>query len=509
MLILYCGFYVLTVKRAWKGQKDLPNARFRLTKLFVRIQMRYGLSSAAVRPRAPALSPSPSLASRSLVRSFARYGRLLFFAIVYCGLIVELATIGTCRGVINSKLGSPAAHLAIGIYACTVLFLYVPSTGRSDAVSLFKSIAWRESDVQRLLKEFKAVEESGETDVFEFLVGQVGIGKLSKLANMQEKVGDAVFCMEYCMKSFYFSWCAYKQAARQAFAAAGDTSYPFSVDKALRVFDGLTSFEEVHDEETDTYCIVLCSPDTIVLAFRGTASRKNAVTDMKIKSIKYEPCPTLFGFPVMVRRFRRPASTARRPGGFAIYAALGGATRIVGAMECDGVRRSATDWLRLRQPRCIRIRRFIDKLTLLHSVSQVHKGFWLAWSSVRRQILDKVLATVAEGGIRRVFVTGTSSLLLIICRSPTVHSVTPPHAPPTQRTLIATSLANRRTLPGRSARVPVLGRAAGGYQRAFTPRTRRRQQRAFVIQHRRAHVHVWSTAGWQRDLRNLRQLAAE
>ena len=261
--------------------------------------------------RAPARPDSLSL-TLTLTRSFARYGRLLFFAIVYCGLIVELATIGTCRGVINSKLGSPAAHLAVGIYACTVLFLYAPSTGSSDAVSLFKSIAWRESDVQHLLKEFKAVEESGETDVFEFLVGQVGIGKLAKLANMQEKVGDAVFCMEYCMKSFYFSWCAYKQAARQAFAAAGDTSYPFSVDKALRVFDGLTSFEEVHDEETDTHCIVLCSPDTIVLAFRGTASRKNAVTDMRIKSIKYEPCPTLFGLPVMVRR--RGRDGARRIG---------------------------------------------------------------------------------------------------------------------------------------------------------------------------------------------------
>jgi hypothetical protein len=73
--------------------------------------------------------------------------------------------------------------MAIGIYACTVLFLYAPGTGRSDAVTTFKSIAWRKSDVKRLLKEFKTIEESGETDVFEYLVGQVGIGRLSKVGS--------------------------------------------------------------------------------------------------------------------------------------------------------------------------------------------------------------------------------------------------------------------------------------------------------------------------------------
>jgi hypothetical protein len=37
---------------------------------------------------------------------------------------------------------------------------------------------------------------------------------------------------------------------------------------------------------------------------------------------------------------------------------------------------------------------------------KVHKGFWQAWSSVRHRIIDEVLALVAEGGIRQIFVTG-------------------------------------------------------------------------------------------------------
>lgn len=308
ILSVFWVFYIIAVRRAWKGQRDLPNARFRLTKLFLRIQM--------------------------------RYGRLLFFSLLFCGMVVELATIGTCRGRINSTLGSPAAHLSLGVYACTVLFLYAPGTGRSDAMTMFKSIAWREADVRDLLNELSAIEEGGETDVFEYLSGQLGIGKLSKLANMQENVGASVFCMEYCVKMFYFAWSAYKQGARRLFAAAGDTSYPFTVDKALRVFSShtsATSFSEIYDEETDTYCIVVRSPDTIVLSFRGTASRKNAMTDLKIASTKYEPCPTLYGFPVLV-----------------------------------------------------------------------HKGFWQAWNTVRRRIIDEVMNETVDGGVRRIFITGHS-----------------------------------------------------------------------------------------------------
>jgi hypothetical protein len=305
VIAIFWVCYMVAVRRAWKGQKDLPNARYRLTKLFLRIQM--------------------------------RYGRLLFFAILFTGMIVELATIGTCRGKINSTLGSPPANLSLAVYACTLLYLFAPGTGRSDSIAMLKSIAWREDDVGGLLKELRTMEEGGESDVLQYMARQVGLGKLSNLVNIQEKVGRSVFCMEYCIKMFYFAWSAYKQTARGAFAAIGDTTYPFTVDKAMRVFVGLTLFKEIYDEKTDTYCIMLCSHDTIVLAFRGTSSRKNAMTDLKLMSIMYEPCNTLFGFPVLV-----------------------------------------------------------------------HKGFWQAWNTVRRRIVDEVLAVANEGSLKRVFVTGHS-----------------------------------------------------------------------------------------------------
>ena len=122
------GCYIVSVRLAWRSQMDLPNARFRISKLLLRIQM--------------------------------RYGRLLFFAILYTGVVVELATIGTCWGRINSLLGSPAAHLSLAVYSCTLFFLFAPGTERSESTSAFKSIAWREDDVGTLMAELKACQES-------------------------------------------------------------------------------------------------------------------------------------------------------------------------------------------------------------------------------------------------------------------------------------------------------------------------------------------------------------
>ncbi len=121
-----------------------------------------------------------------------------------------------------------------------------------------------------------------------------------------------VFCMEYGIKMFYYAWSAYKRSARVAFAAAGDASYPFSAEKGMRAFPGLSSSQEFIDEETDTYAIMYWSDDSIVLSFRGTASRKNVVTDLKANTVRYGPCTHIYGFPILVHNgFWKAWSTVR------------------------------------------------------------------------------------------------------------------------------------------------------------------------------------------------------
>ncbi len=150
--------------------------------------------------------------------------------------------------------------------------------------------------------------------------------------------------MEYAIKMFYYAWGAYKRSARAAFDAAGDTSYPFSAEKGMRVFTGLTSSKEFIDEETDTYGVMHWSDDTIVLSFRGTASRKNVMTDLKARSVRYEPCTNIHGFPIFVHKgFWKAWNSVRERvvGEVLALAACGGVERVFvtghslgGALAC-------------------------------------------------------------------------------------------------------------------------------------------------------------------------------
>lgn len=50
---------------------------------------------------------------------------------------------------------------------------------------------------------------------------------------------------------------------------------------ALALF-GFTDFEAIHDPGSDTRLLLGWRDGTLLLAFRGTASRANAVTDLKV-----------------------------------------------------------------------------------------------------------------------------------------------------------------------------------------------------------------------------------
>ena len=47
---------------------------------------------------------------------------------------------------------------------------------------------------------------------------------------------------------------------------------------------GLQHLRLVREPKLDTKCLVAWNEDTLVLAFRGTASRQNAISDIKVGS---------------------------------------------------------------------------------------------------------------------------------------------------------------------------------------------------------------------------------
>lgn len=268
-IIIYACFYFVGVRKSWRTQRDLPSSHFRLSKLFLRIQM--------------------------------RYGRLLFFSIVFTGVISDLATIGTCQGSINSSLGSPGTHLALGIYACTLLLLYAPARfDDSYNRMIFKSIAWTEEDIPAKKKErndmIEAMAENqgvlGKISPAKFFAKQIGV---PDALGMFEKPMSSVFCMEYVCKLFLWTRAAYRGIEKgipEYVPEDKQDLYPYSKSAILEVF-GMDEFEHFYEAKTDTYAIMGWGNKTLVISFRGTASNANVLTDLKAWSIRYPPHPNL------------------------------------------------------------------------------------------------------------------------------------------------------------------------------------------------------------------------
>lgn len=62
-----------------------------------------------------------------------------------------------------------------------------------------------------------------------------------------------------------------------------------STDLALSLYPALESWELLEEEKSDTRALLAWGRGTIVLSFRGTATRKNVVTDIKFWQIPHFP----------------------------------------------------------------------------------------------------------------------------------------------------------------------------------------------------------------------------
>lgn len=84
---------------------------------------------------------------------------------------------------------------------------------------------------------------------------------------------EPMFCFELAIRLFYWARLAYQWNVEGTMQTE---------EYALKLFD-LEHIECMHDEEIDTKMVMgRNSRDTLVIAFRGTASTKNAITDLKV-----------------------------------------------------------------------------------------------------------------------------------------------------------------------------------------------------------------------------------
>lgn len=60
---------------------------------------------------------------------------------------------------------------------------------------------------------------------------------------------------------------------------------PISVEHGLSLFPGMVGQEVVEEVLTDTRAFLAWGPGTLVVSFRGTATRKNIITDIKASRV--------------------------------------------------------------------------------------------------------------------------------------------------------------------------------------------------------------------------------
>lgn len=92
----------------------------------------------------------------------------------------------------------------------------------------------------------------------------------------------ATFCFERALKAFYYSYLVYD------IEEVSDT--PFNIDMALKLH-ALTEYKLLWHKDLDAKCIFAwCTQSrTIVVAFRGTASKQNILSDMKVWRSTHPP----------------------------------------------------------------------------------------------------------------------------------------------------------------------------------------------------------------------------
>mmetsp|Transcript_2846 Transcript_2846/g.5761 ORF Transcript_2846/g.5761 Transcript_2846/m.5761 type:complete len:747 (-) Transcript_2846:3665-5905(-) len=93
---------------------------------------------------------------------------------------------------------------------------------------------------------------------------------------------NSVFCFEMALKAFYFSYLVYD--------IEEDANSPFDIDMAMSLYD-LSEYKLLWQRSLDAKCLCAWSVERriIVVSFRGSASKKNFITDAKVWRMSHPP----------------------------------------------------------------------------------------------------------------------------------------------------------------------------------------------------------------------------
>ncbi|KAI3436487.1 hypothetical protein D9Q98_005904 [Chlorella vulgaris] len=262
------------VRRALADHEQLPFTHYRSTHMFIRVQ------------------------SRVVSAVFTA----IIFSLLFMSLVPTLQ--GNCVAAADSQVGNVAVDLSMTVAAVVLALLYMPKAQALDSPLLqefLQDFSWTQQGIaaavearnKRLLQS-EAVDSSAKASTEEAMTNLVGflpaaaMAGVAKLTGVQDMAGavqqlsrEPMFCMETAIRLFYWVRLAYRQEQ------ALDGEF-VNAATALPLF-GLDQHVTVWDDKTDTHCVLGWSASQVVLAFRGTASLQNAMTDIKAWKITLAP----------------------------------------------------------------------------------------------------------------------------------------------------------------------------------------------------------------------------
>ncbi|PSC69206.1 alpha beta-hydrolase [Micractinium conductrix] len=259
VVTLFAVAYTFYLLRAFRDHRQLPFARYRLSNLFIRLSARHGVAT--------------------------------FLAVVLTVIVLPAGLYGS--------LGVAPVQLAMALMMAVSAVALMPKHMATHAMltTWQQQFAWTEEEVPAVLEALEQQLQAAHKSphVLSLLSGGVqavtqatqAVTEEAEAAGQQPRAGAArqlaepVFCLEAAVKLFVWSKLAYRYWA----GAAGGMSR----EGAMRLLGLTQGFKALRDPHTDTRLILGWSDGTLALGYRGTASRTNAVTDLKFLRTPHQP----------------------------------------------------------------------------------------------------------------------------------------------------------------------------------------------------------------------------
>lgn len=250
---IYVVYYFYLVRKVFLSLYKLPYNQYKMGNAIIRLQVRLrGLS----------------------------YAFFLVTIITY-----NYVNFNTCQSFMYSWLGLTPMQIVMTAVVIAQGFLSVPKRpGRAILQVWLQEFAWKEVDIDFIRRQRTSSLPTGSWEGFCMDC-------------------EPLFCMEYAIKLLYWSFLAYEQEEVP--------QSPFKSKKAIELFS-LSNFDVVWEPKLNTKAIVGWSKDKVVIAFRGTTSMSNLMSDVQIWRVRH---PTgegklLLGTAPMVHRGFHRAYTA-------------------------------------------------------------------------------------------------------------------------------------------------------------------------------------------------------